>query len=150
MLIRVHQYLKKTMKRNKSENNKGSFIEQQISDLNKEIKNSQEKLVENAVNVANNIDNEMVSDLSMNSNYFNEALKKIDADRIALQMKLTKMNSESEMDEDAIGGDVEDINDKNTLNSNEVENRDNVNVDDDVKEGNEKKLSFLDKLLQII
>ena len=87
-------------------------------------------------------------DLSANSDYFNEAFKKIDADRISTQLEMNKIDKEIELEEKKLEED-EELKRKEMLEKkmNELK-KPEVQVTE-VKE-EPKKISFFDKLLNAL
>ena len=138
------------MKMRKSNKNKktDSFINQQLTNLKEEQDQSTQLVEKNKQEFAGEVNKNLNIDLSANSDYFNEAFKKIDADRISTQLEMNKIDKEIELEEKKLEED-EELKRKEMLEKkmNELK-KPEVQVTE-VKE-EPKKISFFDKLLNAL
>ena len=144
------------MKQKDKKEKHGKFIEQQLDDLKKEQFAAVETIEQDKDKFANTVNEaiELTKDTVFNSDYFDEAFRKIDADRISTQMDIKKIDEEIEKEEkketeEAIRAKKEII----TKKYNEVATKQHQESGDteivETKQ-EEKKVSFFDKLLQIL
>ena len=134
----------------KSNKNKktDSFINQQLTNLKEEQDQSTQLVEKNKQEFAGEVNKKINIDLSANSDYFNEAFKKIDADRISTQLEMNKIDKEIELEEKKLE-EGEELKRKEMLEKkmNELK-KPEVQVTE-VKEET-KKISFFDKLLNAL
>lgn len=148
MQIRVRQYLKMKMRKSNKNKKTDSFINQQLTNLKEEQDQSTQLVEKNKQEFAGEVNKNLNIDLSANSDYFNEAFKKIDADRISTQLEMNKIDKEIELEEKKLEED-EELKRKEMLEKkmNELK-KPEVQVTE-VKE-EPKKISFFDKLLNAL
>lgn len=144
--------MKKMKQKNKQEKH-GKFIEQQLDELKQEQLASVAVVEEVKDKFANVVDKTIESskDVVFNSDYFDEAFRKIDADRISSQMDIKKIDEEIEKEEkketeESIKAKKEIILKKR----NEMVNKQREDVRNTETNQKEKQMSFFDKLLQIL
>lgn len=143
------------MSKVKKQEKKGQFIEQQLDKLKDEQLKSMEVVETVKDNFAGNVQETIEANKGdvFNSDYFAEAFRKIDADRISTQIEMDKIDEEIEAEEQA--KQLEEENKKKTLIEKKIEeakkvvNKDDV-VDDDTKKEESAKMSFFDKLLKVL
>ena len=146
------------MKQKVKKEKHGKFIEQQLDDLKQEQLAAVETIEQDKDKFANAVNEtiELTKDTVFNSDYFDEAFRKIDADRISTQMDIKKIDEEIEKEEkekketeEAIRAKKEIITKKyNEVASEQHQESDNTEIVESKQE--EKKVSFFDKLLQIL
>ena len=144
------------MKQKVKKEKHGKFIEQQLDDLKQEQLAAVETIEQDKDKFANAVNEtiELTKDTVFNSDYFDEAFRKIDADRISTQMDMKKIDEEIEKEEEketeeAIRAKKEII----TKKYNEVvteQHQESGNAEMVETKQEEKKVSFFDKLLQIL
>ena len=142
------------MSRIKKQTKKGQFIEQQLD----ELKDQQLKSIEIVETAKDNFANEVETTIEsnkenvFNSDYFAEAFRKIDADRISTQIEFDKIDEEIEAEE--LAKQFEDENKKKTLIEEKLKQIQNTTNNADVVNVSEKKeqtkTSFFDKLLKVL
>jgi hypothetical protein len=143
------------MSKVKKQEKKGQFIEQQLDKLKDEQLKSMEVVETVKDNFAGNVEETIEANKGdvFNSDYFAEAFRKIDADRISTQIEMDKIDEEIEAEEQA--KQLEEENKKKALIEQKLEeakntvNKDDV-VDDDAKKDESTKMSFFDKLLKVL
>ena len=141
------------MSRIKKQEKKGQFIEQQLD----ELKNEQLKSMEEVESVKDKFADKVEETIEpnkedvFNSDYFAEAFRKIDADRISTQIELDKIDEEIEAEEQA--KQLEEENKRKALIEQKIEQSQNKVNDDviaDTKKEEPAKMSFFDKLLKAL
>ena len=144
------------MKQKVKKEKHGKFIEQQLDDLKQEQLAAVETIEQDKDKFANAVNEtiELTKDTVFNSDYFDEAFRKIDADRISTQMDIKKIDEEIEKEEkketeEAIRAKKEIITKKyNEAASEQHQESSDTEIVETKQE--EKKVSFFDKLLQIL
>ena len=144
------------MKQKVKKEKHGKFIEQQLDDLKQEQLAAVETIEQDKDKFANAVNEtiELTKDTVFNSDYFDEAFRKIDADRISTQMDIKKIDEEIEKEEkketeEAIRAKKEIITKKyNEVASEQHQESGDTEIVETKQE--EKKVSFFDKLLQIL
>lgn len=144
------------MKQKVKKEKHGKFIEQQLDDLKQEQLAAVETIEQDKDKFANAVNEtiELTKDTVFNSDYFDEAFRKIDADRISTQMDIKKIDEEIEKEEkketeEAIRAKKEIITKKyNEVASEQHQESSDTEIVETKQE--EKKVSFFDKLLQIL
>ena len=142
------------MSRTKKQEKKGQFIEQQLDELKNEQMKSMEEIEAVKDKFADNVEEtiELNKEDVFNSDYFAEAFRKIDADRISTQIELDKIDEEIEAEEQA--KQLEEENKRKVLIEQKIEQAQNkVNDDEAVTETKKEepaKMSFFDKLLKAL
>ena len=144
------------MKQKDKKEKHGKFIEQQLDDLKQEQLAAVETIEQDKDKFANAVNEtiELTKDTVFNSDYFDEAFRKIDADRISTQMDIKKIDEEIEKEEkketeEAIRTKKEIITKKyNEVATEQHQESGDTEVVETKQE--EKKVSFFDKLLQIL
>ena len=144
-----------TMSRTKKQAKKGAFIEQQLDELKNEQSKSMEVLETTKNKFADKIEEtiEIAKNNSFNPDYFAEAFRKIDADRVSTQIELDKIDEEIKAEEQA--KQLEKENKRKVLIEQKIEQKQNKKTNDDdivAEEKKEKpiKTSFFDKLLRVL
>ena len=143
------------MSRTKKQEKRGKFIEQQLD----ELKNEQLKSMEEVESVKDKFADKVEETIELNkedvfnSDYFAEAFRKIDADRISTQIELDKIDEEIEAEEQA--KQLEEENKRKVLIEQKIEQVQNNKLNDDVavsetKKEEPAKISFFDKLLKVL
>ena len=144
------------MKQKDKKEKHGKFIEQQLDDLKKEQLAAVETIEQDKDKFANTVNEaiELTKDTVFNSDYFDEAFRKIDADRISTQMDIKKIDEEIEKEEkketeESIRAKKEIITKKyNEVAAEQHQESGNTEIVETKQEV--KKVSFFDKLLQIL
>ena len=144
------------MKQKVKKEKHGKFIEQQLDDLKQEQLAAVETIEKDKDKFANAVNEtiELTKDTVFNSDYFDEAFRKIDADRISTQMDIKKIDEEIEKEEkketeEAIRAKKSIITKKyNELVTEQHQESGDTEIVETKQE--EKKVSFFDKLLQIL
>ena len=144
------------MKQKVKKEKHGKFIEQQLDDLKQEQLAAVETIEQDKDKFANAVNEtiELTKDTVFNSDYFDEAFRKIDADRISTQMDIKKIDEEIEKEEkketeEAIRAKKEIITKKyNEAAAEQHQESGDTEIVETKQE--EKKVSFFDKLLQIL
>ena len=144
------------MKQKVKKEKHGKFIEQQLDDLKQEQLAAVETIEQDKDKFANAVNEtiELTKDTVFNSDYFDEAFRKIDADRISTQMDIKKIDEEIEKEEkketeEAIRAKKSIITKKyNELVTEQHQESGDTEIVETKQE--EKKVSFFDKLLQIL
>ena len=144
------------MKQKVKKEKHGKFIEQQLDDLKQEQLAAVETIEQDKDKFANAVNEtiELTKDTVFNSDYFDEVFRKIDADRISTQMDIKKIDDEIEKEEkketeEAIRAKKEIITKKyNEVASEQHQESGDTEIVETKQE--EKKVSFFDKLLQIL
>ena len=144
------------MKQKVKKEKHGKFIEQQLDDLKQEQLAAVETIEQDKDKFANAVNEtiELTKDTVFNSDYFDEVFRKIDADRISTQMDIKKIDEEIEKEEkketeEAIRAKKEIITKKyNEVASEQHQESGDTEIVETKQE--EKKVSFFDKLLQIL
>lgn len=142
------------MSRIKKQTKNGQFIEQQLDELkNQQLKSIE--IVETAKDAfADEVETTIESNKEnvFNSDYFTEAFRKIDADRISTQIEFDKIDEEIEAEESA--KQLGDESKKRALIEDKMKQIQNTTNNDDVVNVSEKKeqtkISFFDKLLKVL
>ena len=141
------------MSRTKKQEKKGQFIEQQLDELKNEQLKSMEEVESVKDKFADKVEETIESNKEdvFNSDYFAEAFRKIDADRISTQIELNKIDEEIEAEEQA--KQLEEENKRKVLIEQKIEQSQNKVNDDviaDTKKEEPAKMSFFDKLLKAL
>lgn len=141
------------MSRIKKQEKKGQFIEQQLDELKNEQLKSMEEVESVKDKFAEKVEETIESNKEdvFNSDYFTEAFRKIDADRISTQIELDKIDEEIEAEEQA--KQLEEENKRKALIEQKLEqsqNKVNNDVIVDTKKEEPAKISFFDKLLKVL
>lgn len=143
------------MSRTKKQEKKGKFIEQQLDELKNEQLKSMEEVEAVKDKFADKVEEtiELNKEDVFNSDYFAEAFRKIDADRISTQIELDKIDEEIEAEEQA--KQLEEENKRKVLIEQKIEQVQNNKLNDDAavsetKKEEPAKMSFFDKLLKVL
>lgn len=131
------------MRKNKKQTKSEKFIEKQIDDLNNSQVENKRILEEDKNSFAGKVETTIdMSDSTFNSDYFADAFRRIDADRISTQLEF---NEEVDNPEEVKAVEDEKRPQDNTDISNNKPQLEIVEVKED-----KKKVSFFDKLLKAL
>lgn len=138
------------MKKNKTKETKGSFIQEQIVDLEKEKEQIEKELQMGKEKYATNILSDVndMSNITLDDGYFQKVMEKIDADRILEQEEMEKQKQKYEKDADEEKKEKE-AKRKEAFKKTIEKIKTEVPEKEENNETN-KKTSFFDKLLRIL
>jgi DNA repair ATPase RecN len=87
------------MRKSKKDKKTDSFINQQLNNLKEEQEKSTQLIENNKQEFADGVSKNINNELNTSSDYFAEAFRKIDADRISTQLEMSKIDEEIELEE---------------------------------------------------